>query len=185
MPRSRKPQEAGTVGASGAGRPRSPAVWTLPLPAAGPHLGGPVRGAGGQHSGVSGLIAASSPPGPALRATPSYLTPGLFLCRPRGSPLHFPVFSWQNGVSLMFSNPPHGLWVSSNHQSLRLGAECSNRLRYGSSSADSESLELTLLRIRPLPPGNGAISVPSANIRCQSPQRYEEPGLQSCGPERK
>ena len=52
-----------------------------------------------------------------------------------GSPLHFPVFSWQKGISLVFSKtPPHRPWVGSNHQPLPLTAKRANRLRYGDSS---------------------------------------------------
>ena len=41
------------------------------------------------------------------------------------SALHFLVFSWQKGVSSVVSKmPPHRLWVGSNHQPLRLTAEC-------------------------------------------------------------
>ena len=52
-----------------------------------------------------------------------------------GSPLHFLVFSWRKGVSLVVSKmSPHCPWVGSSHQPLRLTAEGANRLRYGDSS---------------------------------------------------
>ena len=47
-----------------------------------PRRGGPCHGTGGQHSGLSGMIDASNPPGPALSAAPLDLTPVLFLCVP-------------------------------------------------------------------------------------------------------
>ena len=69
----------------GASRPGDSAAQRCggrPSRAAGPRLGGPRHGAGGQHSGVSGTVDASNPPGPALSAAPLFLTPVLFLCMP-------------------------------------------------------------------------------------------------------
>ena len=77
--------------------------------------------------GSSGMIDASNPLGPALSAALLCLTPVLLHA---GSPLHFLMFSWQKGVSLVASKmPPLRPWVGSNHKPLRLTAE-----RYGESS---------------------------------------------------
>ena len=74
-----------------------------------PRRGGPCHGTGGQHSGLSGMIDASNPPGPALSAALLCLTPVLLHA---SSPLHFLVFSWPKGVSLAVSKmPPHRPWV--------------------------------------------------------------------------
>ena len=98
-----------------------------PSHAAVPRRGGPFHSACGQYSGLSGMIDASNPLGPALFAAPLYLTPVLLHA---GSPLHFLMFSWQKGVSLVASKmPPLRPWVGSNHKPLRLTAE-----RYGESS---------------------------------------------------
>ena len=95
--------------------------------AAVPRRGGPFHSAGGQYSGLSGMIDASNLLGPALSAALLYLTPGLLHA---GSPLHFLMFSWQKGVSLVASKmPPLRPWVGSNQKPLQLTAE-----RYGESS---------------------------------------------------
>ena len=91
-----------------------------------PRRGGPCHSAGGQYSGLSGMIDASNLLGPALSAAPLYLTPVLLHA---GWPLHFLVFSWQKGVSLVCKMPPHRPWVGSNHQPLRLTAKRASRLR--------------------------------------------------------
>ena len=76
-----------------------------PSRAAGPRRGGPFHSAGGQYSGLSGMIDASNPLGPALSAALLCLTPVLLHA---SSPLHFLVFSWPKGVSLAVSKmPPH------------------------------------------------------------------------------
>ena len=97
-----------------------------PSHAAVPRRGGPFHSAGGQYSGLSRMIDAFNPRGPALSAAPLYLTPVLLHA---GSPLHCLVFSWQKGVSLVCKMPPHRPWVGSNHKPLGLTAE-----RYGESS---------------------------------------------------
>ena len=98
-----------------------------PSHAADPRRGGPFHSAGGQYSGLSGMIDASNPLGPALSAALLCLTPVLLHA---SSPLHFLVFSWPKGVSLAVSKMPAlRPWVGSNHKPLRLTAE-----RYGESS---------------------------------------------------
>ena len=75
------------------------------------------------------MIDAFNPRGPALSAAPLYLTPVLLRA---GSPLHFLVFSWKKGASLVCKMPPHRPWVGGlEPQPLGLTAERSGESSTG------------------------------------------------------
>ena len=131
---SRNPQEAGTVGASEARRFRGRAVWTPPLPLCGPAPRWPLSWH--RRSALWALRNDRCFQSPGTRPLRCSFGPDpCALSLRSGSPLHFLVFSWQKGVSLVVSKmPPRRPWVGSNHQPLRLTAKRASRLRYGDSS---------------------------------------------------